>query len=153
MKESPPDSPALAVPPQVESTQDTGASALPDTEWQSLIEAMSLRGMLKEFAGHCGLKTNDESKLHLVLMPSQEHLLQTNQKEKLQDAVNKYYEKGKKLVITVEETISETPAQSREREMVETQKHAEESILNDPNVKAMEELFDATVDKDSIRPV
>ena len=108
---------------------------------------------MREFAGHCSLKSQSETALQLILTPSQEHLLQTNLRQKLEDAIDKLFDHKLKLVITVEEPQTETPAQMKEREMIEKQKSAEEAILSDPNVKTMEKMFDARVDKDSIRPI
>ena len=105
---------------------------------------MALAGMVKEFAGHCSLKERTNSLVHLVLTPSQEHLLKTTQKAKLQDAIKTRFGSDVKLKISVEETPSETPAQLKQRQERESQLAAEQSILQDPNVQTLEEMFDAT---------
>jgi DNA polymerase-3 subunit gamma/tau len=121
-------------------------------EWQKIIDEMALAGMVKEFAGHCSLKEHNENLVHLILTPAQEHLLKTTQKGKLQEAIKTRFGAGVKLLISVEETPEETPAQQRIREERETQKSAEQSILNDPNIEALESQFEASLDKESIRP-
>lgn len=121
-------------------------------EWQKIIDEMALAGMVKEFAGHCSLKEHNENLVHLILTPAQEHLLKTTQKGKLQEAIKTRFGAGVKLLISVEETPVETPAQQRIREERETQKSAEQSILNDPNIEALESQFEASLDKESIRP-
>ena len=139
------------------------ASSLPDNsvsadtlkaeDWQKIIDEMALAGMVKEFAGHCSLKEHTEDLVHLILTPSQEHLLKTTQKDKLQEAIKTRFGAQVKLIINVEKTEEETPAQQRMRLEKESQLAAEQSILNDPNIQAMEKMFDATVDKESIRPL
>jgi DNA polymerase III subunit gamma/tau len=130
---------------------DTANSLKPE-DWQKIIDEMALAGMVKEFAGHCSLKEHSKNTVHLILTPSQEHLLKTTQKDKLQEAIKTRFGAHVKLVINVEKSEMETPAQQRLRQQQEQQQAAEQSILKDPNVLAMEKMFDATVDKGSIRP-
>jgi DNA polymerase-3 subunit gamma/tau len=126
---------------------------LKSDDWKKIIDEMALAGMVKEFAGHCSLKEHSENVVHLILTPSQEHLLKTTQKDKLQEAIKTRFGADVKLIINVEETEVETPAEQRSRRKKESQQAAEQSILNDPNVLAMEKMFDASVDKDSITPL
>lgn len=128
------------------------ASRLAGADWQKIIDEMALAGMLKEFAGHCSLREHTENKVHLILTPSQEHLLKTTQKDKLQEAIKTRFGAHVKLLIDVEETQVETPAQQRLRLERENQLAAEQAILSDPNVEKMKQMFDATVEKASIRP-
>ena len=57
------------------------------TNWQSIIDEMALVGLVKELAGHCALKGHSEGKVHLVLSPDKEHLLNQTQKERLSNAL------------------------------------------------------------------
>jgi DNA polymerase-3 subunit gamma/tau len=120
--------------------------------WQSIIDEMSLVGLVKELAGHCALKEHNEGKVHLVLSPDKEHLLNQTQKERLANALGTRFGKGTQLKISIEEPEAETPAQKKAREEKERQKVAESSLKGDANVKAMEEIFGATLDEKSIRP-
>ena len=123
------------------------------TNWQSIIDEMALVGLVKELAGHCALKGHSEGKVHLVLSPDKEHLLNQTQKERLSNALELRFGKGTQLKISIEEPEAETPAQKKAREEREKQKTAESSIKGDANVQAMEEIFGATLDEKSIRPV
>jgi len=120
--------------------------------WQSIIDEMSLVGLVKELAGHCALIQHNEGKVHLVLSPDKEHLLNQTQKERLANALGMRFGKGTQLKISIEEPEAETPAQKKAREEKERQKVAESSLKGDANVKAMEEIFGATLDEKSIRP-
>jgi DNA polymerase III subunit gamma/tau len=122
-------------------------------DWQSIIDEMSLVGLVKELAGHCALKEHSEGKLHLVLSPDKEHLLNQTQKERLTKALEMRFGKGTLLKISIEEPEAETPAQKRISEEKEKQQAAESSLKGDANVKAMEEIFGATLNEKSIRPV
>ena len=120
--------------------------------WQKIIDEMSLVGLVKELAGHCALKEHNEGKVHLVLSPDKEHLLNQTQKERLANALEIRFGKGTQLKISIEEPEAETPAQKKAREEKERQQVAESSLKGDANVKAMEEIFGATLDEESIRP-
>jgi len=120
--------------------------------WQSIIDEMSLVGLVKELAGHCALKEHNEGKVHLVLSPDKEHLLNQTQKERLANSLEMRFGKGTQLKISIEEPEAETPAQKKAREEKDRQQVAESSLKGDANVKAMEEIFGATLDEKSIRP-
>ena len=114
---------------------------------------MALVGLVKELAGHCALKEHSKDKVHLVLSPDKEHLLNQTQKDRLSNALEMCFGKGTQLKISIEEPEAETPAQKRAREDREKQQAAESSLKEDDNVRAMEEMFGATLDEKSIRPV
>ena len=121
--------------------------------WQSIIDEMALVGLVKELAGHCALKEHSNEKVHLVLSPDKEHLLNQTQKDRLSNALEMRFGKGTQLKISIEEPEAETPTQKRSREEKEKQQAAESSLKGDDNVRAMEEMFGATLDEKSIRPV
>ena len=121
-------------------------------DWQKIIDEMALAGLVKELAGHCVLKEHTADKVHLVLSPAQEHLLKTTQKQRLQKAINTRFGEEVKVVVTVEEPVTETPAQMRDRKEEEKQRAAVESFNNDPDVQSIREVFNATVDEGSIQP-
>lgn len=123
------------------------------TSWLTIIDEMSLAGLVKELAGHCALKEHTENGVHLVLSPDKEHLLNQNQKERLGKALALRFGKDTQLKISIEEPGIETPAQKKIREEKERQVVAESSLKNDANVKAMEEMFGAQLNEKSIRPV
>ena len=145
-------------PPELQQRQNdkitagnhNAEEASPD-DWRDIIDQMALAGLVKEFAGHCVLKEQSKDKIHLVLSPAQEHMLNTSQKDRLHSALKARFGEHIKMMLTVADPDSETPAQSKMREDQEKQQAAEKSVEDDPNVKLIKELFDATIDKNSIR--
>ncbi len=142
---------------QAEAAQPivTGKNVEPEgtSNWQSIIDEMALVGLVKELAGHCALKEHSKDKVHLVLSPDKEHLLNQTQKDRLSNALEMRFGKGTQLKISVEEPEAETPAQKGAREEREKQQAAEAALKDDDNIRAMEEMFGATLDEKSIRPV
>lgn len=124
-----------------------------DNEWKKVIDEMALVGLVKELAGNCVLKTHTDNRIELALAPSQEHLLlNQNQKERLEQAIQTRFGADVKLVILVEDSSNETPAETNARLEREKQKAAESSVNNDPTVKSLMDTFNASVDQDSIQP-
>lgn len=126
-------------------------SSNPDN-WQDIIDEMALAGLVRELAGHCVLKEHTRDKVHLVLSPSQEHLINTNQKDRLEAALKTRFGDQIKVIMTVEKPASETPAQKKTRKEQERQQEAEKSVKSDPTVKLLQDTFDAVIDTKSIRP-
>ena len=121
-------------------------------DWQGIIDQMALAGLVKEFAGHCALKELAEKKVHLVLSPAQEHLLKTTQKDRLHEALKARFGPDVKLVISVETPSVETPVQRNHREARDREAAARASMDGDANVDSILELFDATLDRNSVQP-
>ena len=129
------------------------AGTVPTTgEWQGIIDEMALAGLVKELAGHCVLKSHTPDKVQLALAPGQVHLLNRNQQDRLEKAIQTRFGADVKVVISVEEPQAETPAQAKARAEMERQQAAIRSLEEDPNVKSIVEAFNATLDKDSIHP-
>ena len=131
--------------------REAGLNTGTNADWQKIIDEMALAGLVRELAGHCVLKEHSASKVTLALTPAQEHLLKTTQKDRLQDAIRTRFGKDVKLFIKVEEPGVETPAVQRAREEQERQAEAVRSFIGDADVKSMVAMFDATLDRDSIR--
>lgn len=132
--------------------QDNIENEFASNDWQGIIDEMALAGLVKELAGHCILKEHTQDKIHLVLTPAQEHLLNTAQKERLIKALKTRFGNHIRIVITVDSQNEETPTQRRIREENELQEAAEKSVHEDSTVQALQDLFDATLDENSIRP-
>jgi DNA polymerase-3 subunit gamma/tau len=144
--------PARGAAPAKSAPPAPRAAAAGASDWPRLIGELGLDGLTRALAEHCSLKECTAEKLHLILAPAQEHFLKTKQKERLQQAVRERLGPGVRLVIAVEEPPAETPSEQRSREQRERQDAAVQSLESDPNVQAMKDIFDATLDRGSIRP-
>lgn len=123
-----------------------------DNDWKNIIDEMALAGLVKELAGSCVLKSHTKDKVELALAPAQENLFSPNQKTQLEQAIKTRFGSGVQVIIVVENSENETPAETNARLERERQKLAEQSVNNDPIVKTLIDTFDAKVDQDSILP-
>lgn len=118
--------------------------------WRNIIDEMALVGLVRELAGHCVLKEHTKDRVHLVLSPAKEHLLNTTQKERLQTALQERFGNEIRVQISVENPDVETPAERKSREARERQVAAEQAVAEDPALRVLQDMFDATIDKNSI---
>jgi DNA polymerase III subunit gamma/tau len=123
-----------------------------DNNWQVMIEEIGLKGLTKELAGNCVIKSQTETKLELALTPSQEHLLNKSQKDRIEQAIKTKFGADVSLEILLESSDNETPAEANARMERERQKSAENSMNSDSGVQSLMDTFNGAIDQDSIQP-
>ncbi len=120
--------------------------------WENIINEMQLVGLVNELARNCTLKSQDKNKVELSLSPSYKHILNQNLNSRLVEAIKEKFGPEVKLIITVEESDDESPSSADARVKQELKNVAKEAVKNDPDVKLLQDTFDATIDQDSIQP-
>lgn len=135
-----------------ETTIETTPAKKSDNEWQNIIEEIGLKGLTKELAGNCVIKSKTESKFELALAPSQEHLLNASHKDRIEQAIQTKFGADVVLEIVLEDSDNETPAETNARLQRERQKAAENSVNSDQTVQSLLDTFNGTIDQDSIQP-
>jgi len=124
-----------------------------NTQWSDIVQAMNLQGLTRELANNCLLLSVDETTCQLILDTTQASIRSSRSEEKLQSALQKYYAKPLKLVITTDVLSNDTPAVKIQKEKLNRQQKAVNDIENDPNIQALKTNFDARVIPGSIEPV
>ncbi len=124
-----------------------------ESDWRAIVESLDVVGATKELAANCVLIKREGKTLHLQLDAASEHMLTKQLKEKLRQALEARYQEPLKVAIEVCEPRADTPARRMAKEEGERLQEAKDAIQRDPNVRALQETFDATVQADSIRPV
>jgi DNA polymerase-3 subunit gamma/tau len=131
--------------------------AVPDRgageDWGSLVERLGLQGPASQLAQHCTLRERDGSRFVLLLEPDGEHFRRPQLVEKLTQALSNLIGAPATLQFELADAPADTPARRRAIEADERQRAAQEAIENDPNVRALKDVFNARVQPDSIKPV
>lgn len=109
--------------------------------------------MVKQLAQHCELSERTESSIRLRLSPVHKHLLGKPQQDKLQAELQTWHGGPLRLVIDIAELESESPAARSRNAQRERQERAIASIERDPFVREVVDLFDASIDESTIKPV
>jgi DNA polymerase-3 subunit gamma/tau len=147
--------PAVASAPASNPAPQPAPSAAPpsDTDWSAIVAQMNLQGIVRQLAAHCTLQARQGNVIKLVLDPEGEHYRTQMMEDKLVQALTTYYGQPMRLEFTVSSTAAlNTPARQMKAAAEDRVQNARTSIDNDPNVRAMREIFGATVTPDSIRP-
>ena len=143
--------PTLAAAPASVPAANVAASV--DEDWHALVARLPLTGMVKQLAQHCELSERSESAIRLRLAPVHRHLLGKPQQDKLQAELQVCNGRPLRLEIDVAEPAGETPAERSRNAQRERQERAIASIEQDPFVRDVVDLFDASIDESTIKPV
>jgi DNA polymerase-3 subunit gamma/tau len=73
--------------------------------------------------------------------------------DKLTAALTAYFGEAVKLEFEVTKVVSDSPARRKQAEVEDRQQAARQTIDADPNVRAMQDMFGATVQPESVKPV
>ena len=145
-----------AAKPQVASRESvlavTPDAAPVGSDWESVVQALDIKGMVKQLAVNCIMQAKEGSVVSLLLSEAHKQLLNANGEQRLQQALSQYYGQAMQLKISVGQATEETPAQVTARQAAERQQQAEQAIEQDPFVQAVKEKFDAEVVPGSVRP-
>jgi DNA polymerase-3 subunit gamma/tau len=133
-------------------TISAAPAALP-TDWHGIVSAMALSGLARQLAQHCELAEVSDIAVNLRLAPAHKHLLGRLQQDKLQSELQSWYQRPLKLNILLADAEGETPAERQRGEQRERQERAIAAIEQDGFVRDVVDMFDATIDEASIKPV
>jgi DNA polymerase-3 subunit gamma/tau len=138
--------------PVVAAPAATAASAAAD--WHTIAASLALAGLPKQLAHHCELAELGDAQISLRLPPAHKSLLNTKApQEKLQAELQAYFGRPMKLSIVVAEAEGQTPADRTRSEKRERQEQAIAAIEGDAFVRDVVDLFDASIDESTIKPV
>lgn len=122
------------------------------SDWPQIIAALNIGGRSRELANNCVLEGIDEHSCRLLLDPGFQRVGNIAE-EKLREALQKYFGRALKLIISNQTSQQMTPALEMQKAREDRQQAAVDSINNDPNVLALKDTFAARVMPGSIEPL
>jgi len=122
------------------------------SNWTEIIAALNISGRTRELANNCVLDGIDDSSCRLLLDPGFQQV-GTKAEENLRAALQNYYGKSLKLVITQQAVQQMTPALEMQKAREDRQQAAVDSINTDENVQALKDTFGARIMPGSIEPL
>jgi DNA polymerase-3 subunit gamma/tau len=137
-----------AVAARVASTADAT-----DGDWPATVAALGLQGPASQLAAHCVLVGRKDDVVQLRLDAAGEHFRRPQLEQKLAEALSSYYGTPVRLSIAVTATEEPTPARQLARAADDRQRAAEQAIESDANVRTLREVFGATVQPGSVKPL
>ena len=109
--------------------------------------------MVHQLAVNCTLSHKQGNEVRLMLNQENEQLLTASLQKKLEEALSKSLQEPIKLHIDLGQLQVESPAQTQARNQAERQQLAEDTINEDPMVRALKENFNAEVVPNSVKPL
>ncbi|WP_416242921.1 DNA polymerase III subunit gamma/tau [Azospira sp. APE16] len=144
----------LATPAEtMPAAQAVAADSEAPGDWQSILDSLQLSGMARALAQHCELLKLGGDVVQLRLPPAHRHLIMKAAQDRLQQALGEYCGRPLQLQIEVAEVSTLTPAAILQQEREERQDRAVAAIEQDPFVREMIDIFDATLIESSIKPI
>jgi DNA polymerase-3 subunit gamma/tau len=125
----------------------------PLDDWHALIARLNLNGMSRQLANHCELADLGVERVSLRLAPVHKHLLGRTQEEKLEGELARVLARPVKLVIDLADPTAATPAQVARDVQRQRQENAIAAIEGDSFVRDVVDMFDASIDESSIKPI
>jgi DNA polymerase-3 subunit gamma/tau len=124
-------------------------------DWAAIVPALGLQGPASQLAAHCLLVGRTRDIVRLRLDPAGESFHRPQIVDRVAQALSQYFGQSVRLEIGVGEIADDeiTPARQRSLAADERLKAAEKAIDGDPAVRAMRDVFGATVQPGSVRPL
>ena len=146
---------AAADPAAAASSRIAPGQASPPDDWASIVPALGLQGPASQLAAHCLLVGRNREVVRLRLDPAGESFRRPQIVDRLVQALSQYFGEAVRLEIGVAAIPDDelTPARRQALDADERLKAAEQAIDGDPAVRAMRDVFGATVQPGSVRPL
>ncbi|HWK72971.1 MAG TPA: DNA polymerase III subunit gamma/tau [Povalibacter sp.] len=152
--------PAAAAPPPVGGSAASQAgsaaapkqSAAPASEWLAIVQQLNLTGPASQLAVHSVLIAKEGNRIRLALDSEAEPYRRPALEERLTQALSAYFGETIVVEMSLAAQAANTPARQQKAAADDRLQGARTAIDNDPNIRAMRDVFGATVQPDSIRP-
>ena len=136
------------------TTAPAAAGQAASGDWRDVVNSLGLGGLVKQLAINCTLKHRNDCNIVLQIESGHSNLLNPKAKQRLQQALGEYFNIEAQLEIEVaSQVVSESPAQTTQRETDQRQQQAVQSINEDSFAQTLKENFNAEVIPGSIKPV
>jgi DNA polymerase III subunit gamma/tau len=133
-------------------TAPTQSVSAPTGDWTAIVAQLNLTGPASQLAAHCVLTGKHGNRVQLTLDAEGETFRRSTLEERLAQALSSHFGEPIKLEIAAAADVANTPARLQRAAVDDRMQAARASIEADPNVRAMRDIFGATVQADSIRP-
>ena len=132
----------------------TSQSGAVSNDWREIVNALGLGGLVKQLAVNCTVKKREGNDIILQIAAGHSNLINPKAKQRLQQALGEYFNIEARLEIEVVNKIeAESPAQTTQREIVQRQDQAVQSVNDDSFTQSLKENFNAEVVPGSVKPV
>lgn len=141
--------PTVPVTPKVETVAPlvaTPAEIEASTDWGIIVTKLGLSGLAQVLASNCTMTKMSENRIELALSVQHQPMLNPKLKDRMAEALSNYFKRPISLEINTTSSTILTPVKQEQHEHSQQLAQAKETIMKDPQVKKMIDMYDATVD-------
>ena len=124
-----------------------------DDPWADLLAELPLNNSSLNFARNCCLESRDDDVYALTISPKHEVLLQSQQVDRLEQALSEKFGKRITLKVSVGQPSKPTPDELANQRRLARLRQAEEALMSDPFVQVLMDRFGASMDRESLKPL
>jgi DNA polymerase-3 subunit gamma/tau len=150
---SPRGAPAGSIAGSAARSGETSSDVPSSDEWPRIVAALALQGPAGQLAAHCVLRERKDDVFRLRLDPAGEVFNRAQLVQKLTQALSQHVGRAVRVDIVLGEGDEITPARQQAEAADARLKAAESAIEGDPAVRAMRDVFGATVQPGSVKPL
>jgi DNA polymerase-3 subunit gamma/tau len=136
--------PISAKAPPVESAPLAATASA--SEWRDILPKLELAGMAYALASNCTMESMSGDKITLVLGAKHEPMLNPKLKERFADSLSRYFKKTMQVEFKTTAAEIATPATEAASEQKARLSGATKSTMENPKVKQLVDMYDATVE-------
>jgi len=120
-------------------------------EWRDILPKLELSGMAYALASNCVLDKIEGHKVILSLSILHQPMLNPKLKERLTESLSRVLNQPVQLEINITSEVLATPSKQQQQENAHQLDAAKQTILKDPKIQQLLEMYDATVDVEMLK--
>jgi DNA polymerase-3 subunit gamma/tau len=125
----------------------------PSREWGAILAKLELTGMAQALAANCTLESFIDNQLTLTLATQHQPMFNKKLLIRIEEALTNHFNKPIKLDIKFTSSEIDTPSKLQHQEQVTRHTQATQAIKSDSEVQKIINIFNATLDIDSIQTI
>jgi DNA polymerase-3 subunit gamma/tau len=115
-------------------------------EWRDLLPKLELSGLAYVLAANCKVNNITDNHISLALSTHHQPMLSDKLKERIEESLIRYFNRPMKLEIQLSDEDLMTPIKQKEQAEKKEIADLKQKILQNPQVKNLIEMYDATLD-------
>lgn len=115
-------------------------------DWRVLLPKLGLSGMAYALAANCTLEKMTTNVIELALSIKHQPMLNKRLENRIEEALTRYFKQPMQLHIEITANELDTPHKQEQNEQEQKLENAVQTIMQDPKIKTLVEMYDATVE-------
>lgn len=131
-----------------ETVSEAASTVKPESipNWRDILAKLELNGMAYALAANCSLVQLSANKIELALAANHQPMLNPKLKERINEALTRYFNQPMQLEIKISTTAIVTPQKQQDQEKDQRLSQAKQSALADPQIQKLIDMYDATLE-------